>query len=69
MSATRAHAEGEVKERQRACKLEDAFNTLEAQASADAVASEAYIKELEQDHNELKMKYQKLKVRFRDIEQ
>ncbi|KAF8238104.1 hypothetical protein L208DRAFT_1243921 [Tricholoma matsutake] len=69
MSAARAHAEGEMKERQRATRLEHDFDTISSQAVADNRASEIYIKEIEDERNQLKIKYQKLKKHCRDIEE
>jgi len=69
MSAARAHADGEMKERQRANKFERDFDVVSSQALADSRASEAYIEEIELDREQLKIKYQKLKKHYRDLEE
>lgn len=69
MSASRAHADGEMKERQRANKLQRSLDTASAQVIATREDSEAYIERIEADHEELTIKYHKLKKYHRDLKE
>ena len=69
MSASRAHADGEMKERQRANRLQRNIDALSAQVIAENEASEACIKEIKADREQLKSEYQKLKKYHRDLEE
>jgi hypothetical protein len=69
MSAARAHAEGEKKERRRADKLEQDFDTATSQSFKDGEASRIYIENINVDHDRLKYKYQKLKQHCRGLEE
>jgi hypothetical protein len=69
VSASRAHAEGEMKERRRANKLKHDFDAVSAQAVSDSSASDLHLKTVEDDHNQLQLKYRKLKQHYRDLEE
>jgi outer membrane murein-binding lipoprotein Lpp len=69
MSAARAHAEGEKKERRRADKLEQDFDAVTSQSFEAGRVSEIYIEKIAVDRERLKHKYQKLKQHCRELEE
>jgi hypothetical protein len=67
MSAAHAHAQGELKARTRVAELKDEVQQITTYAAKSKREYEGGIENIEEDRDIVRSKYEKLKVRYREI--